>query len=64
MIGTAPASPSRVRSARAANVARWEGHETTQRPSLAAMTPEQRRLILALCAAARAEQAAKLDAQD
>jgi hypothetical protein len=64
MISTPAAISRRVRSARAANVARWAGHDATQRPSLAAFTLEQRRLILALCAAARAEQAAKLDAAD
>jgi hypothetical protein len=63
MLATDP-SPNRVRSARAANVARWQGHETTQRPSLAAMTSEQRRLILALVAAARAEQRAKAEPTD
>jgi hypothetical protein len=64
MLATAPARRSkRSRAAAHAISVRWAGHDSA-RPSLAAMTPEQRRLILALCAAARAEQAAKLDAQD
>jgi hypothetical protein len=46
-----------ARQARAASYSRWAGVEAP-RPSLASLTPEQARLVRALIAAARAEQAA------
>jgi hypothetical protein len=63
MISDPPARSKRTRAAAHAIACRWQGHEPA-RPSLAAFSSEQRRLILALMAAARAEQAAKLDAAD
>lgn len=52
-----PKSPERVKSGRAGAQARWAGH-TARVVRLDALTPEQRRLVMALVEAARQEAAA------
>jgi hypothetical protein len=51
---TAPKDPIKQAAGRAGARARWEGDRRTVR--LGELTPEQRRLVLALVAAAKAEK--------